>query len=57
MLTRPAARNPPPRPLHRDFKPGQDHLVGLPQVLTFFSRGSRTISNKDFEAMIRDMDA
>lgn len=39
----------------RDFKPGQDHLVGLSQFLTFFSRVSRTINNKDFDAMIFEM--
>ncbi|KIZ03041.1 flagellar associated protein [Monoraphidium neglectum] len=43
--------------IFKDFKPGQDHLVGLPQFLAFFSRVSRTINNKDFEEMIVEMSA
>jgi hypothetical protein len=31
--------------------------VGLQQFLVFFSRVSRTINNKDFDSMIREMSA
>ncbi|KAI8476446.1 MAG: hypothetical protein J3K34DRAFT_510027 [Monoraphidium minutum] len=43
------------RAIFKDFKPGMDHLVGLPQFLTFFSRVSRTINNRDFDAMVDEM--
>ncbi|GBF89141.1 flagellar associated protein [Raphidocelis subcapitata] len=43
------------RALFRDFKPGDDQLVGLQQFLAFFGRVSRTMTNKDFDSMIKEM--
>lgn len=52
----------PPSPKHtiwapRDFRPGDDQLVGLVQFLAFFGRVSRTMTNRDFDAMIGEMSA
>jgi hypothetical protein len=52
-----SCRHPFALPVARDFKPGDNHLVGLDQFLAFFGRVSRTINNGDFDAMIREMSA
>jgi hypothetical protein len=46
-----------PQALFRDFKPSNELFIALPEFLLFFSKVSRTITNKDFEAMIADMSA
>ncbi|KXZ55390.1 hypothetical protein GPECTOR_3g516 [Gonium pectorale] len=38
-----------------DFKPGQDNLVTEEEFLVFFSRVSKTITNAQFEAMVKEM--
>ncbi|GFR39780.1 hypothetical protein Agub_g265 [Astrephomene gubernaculifera] len=38
-----------------DFKPGSDNLINQEEFLVFFSRVSKTITNSQFEAMIKEM--
>jgi hypothetical protein len=45
------------RLLFSDFKPASELFITQPEFLLFFSKVSRTISNKDFDAMIAEMAA
>lgn len=38
-----------------DFKPGADNLITQDEFVKFFSRVSRTITNPQFEAMVKEM--
>ncbi|KAG2501852.1 hypothetical protein HYH03_000350 [Edaphochlamys debaryana] len=41
--------------IFRDFKPASDNLVTQDEFLVFFSRVSRTITNEQFETMVKEM--
>lgn len=43
------------RSIFVDFKPNEDNLITREEFITFFSRVSRTITNKDFDALVVDM--
>lgn len=43
------------RSIFVDFKPNEDNLITREEFITFFSRVSRTITNKDFDDLINDM--
>ncbi|GLC43284.1 hypothetical protein PLESTB_001489900 [Pleodorina starrii] len=38
-----------------DFKPGSDNLITQDEFVKFFSRVSKTITNAQFEAMVKEM--
>lgn len=41
--------------LFKDFQPAGDNMIGRQEFFAFFARVSRTMSNPDFEEMVREM--